>query len=223
MIVGGKKNPSSFWQLSMNRAWKMTSKTTVWSSWSFACEVLFPPKLSCEFFSPKLCSCQEQAGIRQMVSVCWLIQSLARVWPEVNDHVFTCHPAVKAGDGASSTAGMINHHLHPFISKLLMFSAYLELDRTSSEGIEKRASSPDPNLQSEGITHRIYSVVCQKPGRAPAKQEHPATLDQEVMLNCMFQNHYELNSTPKEKIHRSPKSWPYRSVWNCFFFFFLLR
>lgn len=153
-----------------------------------------------------------------MVSVCWLIQSWARVWPEVNDHVFTCHPVVKTCDGARPTAGVIHHHLHPFISKLLMFSAYLELDRTSSEVIEKRAFPLTQTYSQKGITYRIDSVVCQGPGRTPEKQEPPATLDQEVMLNCRFQNHYKLNSTWKKKFHKRPKFWPHRFVWKSVFY-----
>lgn len=124
----GGKQPGEEFLLHFGKfSQKMTFRTKVWSSWSFALWISVCAEIS---------AVKTRMAWDEWSKMCHLTKSLKSESGQrsltLADYVFMCSPVVKTENRASTTAGKIHHHLHLFINKCLMPTVYPDLGRIGS-------------------------------------------------------------------------------------------
>lgn len=131
------------------------------------------------------------------------------------DHVFPCNPAVKAGNGASSTACKIHDHLRSFISKRLMPTMFPALGWEGSGAMEMKLWIPSLRVMVRWGTQMsgLDNVAWRAPRRTPEKHRGraPSPAQPGGDNQCVALRSWIVSS---QKIHGSLnlhylRMWPY--------------
>ena len=117
------------------------------------------------------------------------------------DHVFPCNPAVKAGNGASSTACKIHDHLRSFISKRLMPMMFPALGWEGSGAMEMKLWILSLRVTVRWGTQMsgLDNVAWRGLGRTPEKRREKGTQPSSARRWQSICGFKELNGVPPQK------------------------